>query len=76
VGGSLITRGESTTDLNTKLIIFLGSLGSYNGEARVKLTGYSRVILLERHIIQYIVFKTLSLLKRFMVLDRNENILG
>jgi hypothetical protein len=76
VGGSLVTTGKGTTNLNTKLIILLGSLRAYDGKARVELSGDGSVILLERHIIHCTVSKTLSQLKRIMSLNNNENFLG
>ena len=76
VGGSLVTRGESAANLDTKLIILLGSLRAYDRKACIELSGDGSVILLERHIIHYTVSKTLSQLKRIMSLNNNENFLG
>jgi hypothetical protein len=76
MGGSFIARGERATNLDTKLIILLGSLGAYDGKACIELSGDGSVILLERHIIHYTVSKTLSQLKRIMSLNNNENFLG
>ena len=44
----LTTSVEAPPDLDTKLVILLGTLGTNNGKARVDLTGNSSVILLER----------------------------
>src|SRR6056300_384800 len=64
VGGSLIAGGKSTTDLDTKLIILLWGFWSNNGKACVKLSWDGSVILFKRHVMYYILQKTLSQLKK------------
>src|SRR6056300_808379 len=59
-----ISACKSTADLDTKLVILLWSFWSNNGKACVKLTWNSGVILFKRHVMYYILQKTLSQLKR------------